>query len=96
LAALRLTRAAELVGAAVEKSDEEKGQMDAEAIVPGAVIADAARRHDLAPQHLPNWSRTAKDGCFALPADEMPSFVPVVSVKYDSRFGAGKESEPFI
>src|SRR5215510_16285953 len=39
------------------------------------------RRHDLAPKHLSNWIRAAKDGCFALPADEMPTFVPVVSVK---------------
>jgi hypothetical protein len=38
-------------------------------------------RHDLAPQHLSNWIRAAKDGCFALPGDEMPIFVPVVSVK---------------
>ena len=62
-------------------SDEEKGRIVAEAIAPGAVIADVARRHDLAPQHLSNWIRAAKDGCFALPADEMPTFVPVVSVK---------------
>jgi hypothetical protein len=39
-------------------------------IAPGAVIADVARRHDLAPQHLSNWIRAAKDGQFALPADE--------------------------
>jgi transposase len=37
-----------------------------------------ARRHDLAPQQLSNWIRAAKDGRFALPADAMPSFVPVV------------------
>jgi transposase len=61
-------------------SDEEKGRIVAEAIAPGAVVADVARRHDLAPQHLSNWIRAAKDGCFALPADEMRSFVPVVSV----------------
>ena len=51
-------------------SDEEKGRIVAEAIAPGAVIADVARRHDLAPQHLSNWIRAAKDGQFALPADE--------------------------
>ena len=61
-------------------SDEEKGRIVAEAIAPDAVIADVARRHDLAPQHLSNWIRAAKDGGFALPADEMPAFVPVVSV----------------
>jgi len=49
--------------------------------VRGAVIADVARRHDLAPQHLSNWIRAARDGRFALPADAMPTFVPVVSVK---------------
>jgi transposase len=59
-------------------SDEEKGRIVAEAIAPGAVIADVARRHDLAPQHLSNWIKAAKDGRFALPADAMPSFVPVV------------------
>ena len=62
-------------------SDEEKGRIVAEAIAPGAVIADVARQHDLAPQHLSNWIRAAKDGQFALPADEMPAFVPVVSVE---------------
>ncbi len=59
-------------------SDEAKGRIVAEAITPGAVIADVARRHDLAPQHVSNWIRAAKDGRFALPADAMPSFVPVV------------------
>src|SRR5215469_7869424 len=43
-------------------SDEEKGRIVAEAIAPGAVIADVARRHDLAPQKLSNWIRVAKDG----------------------------------
>jgi len=63
-------------------SDEEKGRIVAEAIAPSAVVADVARRHDLVPQHLSNWSKGAKDGrCFALPADAMPSFVPVVSVE---------------
>lgn len=59
-------------------SDEEKGRIVAEAIAPRAVIADVARRHDLAPQHLSNWIKAAKDGRFALPAEAMPSFVPVV------------------
>jgi transposase len=59
-------------------SDEEKGWIVAEAIGPGAVIADVARRHDLVPQHLSNWIRAAKEGRFALPADAMPSFVPIV------------------
>ena len=56
---------------------EEKGRIVAEAMAAGAVVADVARRHDLAPQHLWNWMRAAKDGHFALPAAEA-AFVPVV------------------
>jgi transposase len=69
-------------------SDEEKGRIVAEAIAPGAVIADVARRHDLVPQHLWNWIRAAREGCFALPADGVPSFVPVISVE------SGQANEP--
>lgn len=43
-----------------------------------AVVADVARRHDLVPQHLSNWIKEAKEGRFVLPADAMPSFVPLV------------------
>jgi transposase len=60
-------------------SDAEKGRVVAEAIVPGAVIAQVARRHGLTPQHLSNWIRAAKDGHFALPGDALPAFVPVVA-----------------
>jgi len=59
---------------------EEKGRIVAEAIAPGAVVSDIARRHDLAPQQLWNWIRAAKDGHFALPATEA-AFVPVVPEK---------------
>ena len=58
--------------------DEAKGRIVAEAIAPGAVISDVARRHDLVPQHLSNWIKAAKESSFALPADAVPSFVPVV------------------
>jgi transposase len=57
-------------------SDDEKGRIVSEAIGPGAVIADVARRYDLTPQHLSNWIRAAKNGDFVLPADV--SFVPAV------------------
>jgi transposase len=62
-------------------SEDEKGRIVAEAIAPGAVIADVARRHDLVPQHLWNWIRAAREGRFALPADGLGAFVPVVSVE---------------
>ena len=69
-------------------SDEEKGRIVADAIAPGAVIADVARRHDLVPQHLWNWIRAAREGRFALPADGVPAFVPVISVE------SGQANEP--
>lgn len=59
---------------------ETKGRIVAEAVAGGAVIADVARRHEMTPQHLSNWIRAAKDGRFALPADETMAFVPVVMV----------------
>lgn len=68
-------------------TDEEKGRIVAQAVAPDAVIANVARRHDLAPQHLSNWIRAAKQGRLVLPADALPSrpvsgapmFVPVVA-----------------
>src|ERR1700761_2724150 len=69
-------------------SDEEKGRIVAEAIAPGAVIADVARRHALVPQHLWNWIRAAREGRFALPADGVPAFVPLISVE------SGQANEP--
>ncbi len=59
-------------------SDEEKGEIVAEAVAPGAVVSEVARRHDMTPQHLFSWIRAAKDGKFALPAEAAPAFVPVV------------------
>jgi transposase-like protein len=58
---------------------EEKGRIVAEAVAPDAVIADVARRHDLAPQHLSNWIRAAKDGRFVLPAENDVTFVPIIA-----------------
>jgi transposase len=83
-------RRAEVTGVVRRRrwSDEEKGRIVAEAIAPGAVAAEVARRHDLAPQHLWNWIRAAKEGRFALPADGVASFVPVISVE------SGQANEP--
>jgi transposase len=64
-------------------SGEAKGRIVAEAIAPGAVIADVARRHDIAAQQLWNWIRAARAGRFVLPGDGLPAFVPVVSVESD-------------
>ncbi len=60
---------------------EEKGRIVAEAVAPGAVIAEVARRHDLMPQHMSNWIRAAKDGHFVLPADDPPVVEPAEASK---------------
>jgi transposase len=59
-------------------SDEAKGQIVAESYIPGAVVSEVARRHDMSPQHLFGWRKAAQAGLLTLPADEVPMFVPVV------------------
>ena len=83
-------RRAEVTGVVRRRrwSDEEKGRIVAEAIAPGAVISEVARRHDLVPQHLWNWIRAAREGRFVLPGDGLGAFVPVMSVE------SGQVSEP--
>ena len=86
----KIVRRGEVTGVVRRRrwSDEAKGRIVAEAIAPGAVISDVARRHDLVPQHLWNWIKAAREGRFALPADGLPAFVPVMSLE------GGQTSEP--
>ena len=69
---------------------EEKGRIVAQAVAPGAVVAEVARQHDLTPQQLSNWIKAAKEGRVMLPAPEPDgefgeatdaAFVPVVAVQ---------------
>jgi transposase len=60
---------------------EAKGRIVAEVIAPGAVIADVARRHDIAAQQLWYWIRAARAGRFVLPGDGLPAFVPVITLE---------------
>jgi transposase len=71
-------------------SDGEKGRIVAEAVAPGAVIADVARRNELAPQHLSNWIRAAKAGRLVLPGDRLPAFVPVIAAETVSQKGGAR------
>jgi transposase len=59
-------------------SDEEKGRIVAESFAPGAVVSEVARRHEMSPQHLFAWRKTARDGQLALPVDGAAMFVPVM------------------
>lgn len=46
--------------------------------MPGAVVSEVARRHDMLPQHLFAWRKAARAGLLTLAADEAPLFVPVM------------------
>jgi transposase len=96
-------RRAEVTGVVRRRhwNDDEKGRIVAEAIAPGAVIADVARRHDLVPQHLWNWIKAAKQGRVVLPAPETvgdsaeatdAAFVPVVALQAPQAAGADAAS----
>jgi len=64
-------------------SDEAKGRIVVESYMPGAVVSEVARRHDMSPQHLFGWRKAARAGLLTLPADEAPTFVPVVRATCD-------------
>lgn len=79
----KLVRRGEVTGVVRRRrwSAEEKGRIVAEAIAPGAVIADVARRHDMTPQHLSNWIKAAKDGRVVVAGDGLPAFVPAIAAE---------------
>ena len=50
--------------------DDVKGRIVAESFKPGTRVADVARRHGMAAQHLSTWRRLARDGKIVVPVDE--------------------------
>jgi transposase len=55
-------------------SADAKAEIMLEALAPGAVVSEVARRHDVRPQQLFGWLREARK----LPQEEPTRFVPVV------------------
>jgi transposase len=58
-------------------SAAEKARITEEAMVPGAVISEVARRHGMSPQHLFTWRRLAVHRA-GLERAETPLFVPAM------------------
>ncbi len=65
------------VGGRRRWSEAEKARITAEAMMPGAVVSEIARRHGMSPQHLFTWRRAAfRDVVLGSPA--APLFVPAI------------------
>jgi transposase len=65
-------------------SDEDKAQIVAETLVPGASVSDVARRWQVCSQQVFTWRREARAGHLALASETAasaaaPGFVPIVA-----------------
>ena len=58
--------------------DDVKARIVAESFLPGARVCDVAARHGVAARHLSSWRSLARRGFLTLPAEQEPSFVPVM------------------
>ena len=74
----RAVRRLEVITGAVGRrrwSDAEKARIVEEAVAPGAVVSQIARRHGMAPQHLFTWIRQARR-TLSRAEQPAPLFVP--------------------
>ena len=64
-------------------SADEKAQIVAESLAPGAVVSEVARRWQVCPQQVFGWRREARMSLLALTSDgagpSVPAFVPILA-----------------
>lgn len=62
-----------LGGRRLRWSDAQKVRIVAESFVPGAVVAEVARRYEIKSQHLTTWRAAAKRGLVVHKRNERPT-----------------------